>query len=119
MKTIIVYSLYDCPENYTGVVIMSPGDIICFLRNGDYHRGDGQPAIKWNSGNEYYWINGKALENKEIAQTYKDFFPQEKKIDYNIEQDINKIEDRRDSNNPNPSKKQIMNTVYRDFDEFR
>ena len=48
-----------------------------WYKNGQLHRDNGKPAIIFENNEEAYYINDKEVI-KEIAETYRDFFPEDK-----------------------------------------
>ena len=112
MKTIIAYSSDKIPKGYTGIVINSYSSVFYF-KNAVLHRADSKPAVIWRDGVLEYYINGKQVI-KEVAQAYADFFPEDREKDYNIESDINKIEDRRSrDDNESLNIRTILDRIYR------
>lgn len=54
------------PSQFTGIV---EGDgKVCHYRNGLFHREDG-PAIRFRSGAEEFWLDGKLFSSKEEWET--------------------------------------------------
>src|ERR1700691_5670336 len=75
------------PENYTGIVEYSSGNIHYFL-NREFHREDG-PAIIWDDGTIFYCLYGKLHREDGPAIIYKNGALRYYLNDNNITKEVN------------------------------
>jgi len=70
MNILIIDSVIEIPENYTGIVGYKEGDKHWY-REGKRHREDG-PALEYSSGTKFWYINGDLHREDGPACEYSD-----------------------------------------------